>query len=182
MYLEEVIIFNYRSCRMVNVTLSDHKPNIYIGLNDSGKSTFLQSLDLLFNPRAKFNSLGEGNYKSDLSNTAEDTSKLNKLLDDKGLPNFVDDDVSAYVIGKFRYDKEEGEEFVEINLSTPLKWSLETNEDGVFWFGRKFNGSSDKNLVLMNDSTRISELWNLGVRAIDAKISELEITSDEIKN
>ena len=58
MYLEEIIIHNYRSCKSLTLSLSENNPNIYIGLNDSGKSTLLQAFDLLLGEKAKYNLLG----------------------------------------------------------------------------------------------------------------------------
>ncbi|MCW5516929.1 AAA family ATPase [Muriicola sp. Z0-33] len=182
MYLEEIIIFNYRSCKTINLVLSEDNPNIYIGLNDSGKSTILQAFDLLLNAKSKYNSLGEGNYKSDLSNTSEETTKLNELLAKKGLPNFEDDGASTYIIGKFVYDEDEGKEYTEMNLSTPLKWSIESNDERVVWLAKKFKGGMSKTFALMNDSEDSAELWNLAVKALDSKIKEHEVTSDEIEN
>ncbi|GGE29411.1 ATP-dependent nuclease [Psychroflexus planctonicus] len=183
MYLDEVIIFNYRSCKTVSLKLSEGNPNIYIGLNDSGKSTILQALDLLLNSKSKYNSLGEGSYKNDLSNTPDETDKLNHLLVEKDLPEFPDDATSTFIVGKFKYqEEEEGSEYVDMNLSTPLKWSLDSNEEGIFWLVRKLNGSLDKTYVLMNESNDSLELWNLAVRSIDKKIKELKITADDIEN
>ncbi len=182
MFLDEVIIFNYRSCKTVSLNLSEGTPNIYIGLNDSGKSTILQALDLLLNTKSKYNSLGEGSYKNDLSNSPEKTAKFNQLLVERGLPEFEDDGNSTFIVGKFKYQEEEGDEYVEMNLSTPLKWSLDSSEEGVLWIVRKFNGTLDKTYVLMNDSDDSLELWNLSVTNINAKIKELGVTPDEIKN
>lgn len=182
MYLDEIIIFNYRSCKSINLVLSEVNPNIYIGLNDSGKSTILQAFDLLLNAKSKYNSLGEGNYKSDLSNTTEETTKLNELLSEKGLPDFEDDGASTFIIGKFIYAEEEGDEYTEMNLSTPLKWSLESNDEGVVWLAKKFKDGIPKTYALMYDSDDSGELWNLAAKPIDNKIKELEVTADEIKN
>jgi len=172
MYLEEIIIFNYRSCKCINLSLSENNPSIYIGLNDSGKSTILQALDLLLNSKSQYNSLGEGNYKSDLSNTTEKTKKLNELLAEKGLPSFDEDGDSTFIVGKLKYEDAEGDEYAEMNLSTPLKWSIESNEDNVIWLGKKFSNNVNKTYLLMNDSVDSSELWNLTVANINKEIKE----------
>ena len=49
MNLEEVIIINYKSCNLVDFKLKSDNPNIFIGVNDCGKSTILKGVELLFN-------------------------------------------------------------------------------------------------------------------------------------
>ena len=41
MYLDKVIIINYKSCKLLDFKLKPNNPNIFIGVNDSGKSTLL---------------------------------------------------------------------------------------------------------------------------------------------
>lgn len=182
MYLEEIIIHNYRSCKSLSLGLSENNPNIYIGLNDSGKSTLLQGFDLLLGEKSKYNLQGEGNYKSDLSNTPEKVESLNKILSEKGLPLFNDEVDATYIIGKLRYEQKEGDEFVDMNLSTPLTWSIECNEDGVIWLAKKFSNRGAESYLIMNDSDVSLELWNLSQANIDKKIKEYKITPEEIQN
>lgn len=182
MYLEEVIIFNYRSCQTVILNLFENSPNVFIGLNDCGKSTILQSLDLLLGEKPKFNSLGEGNYKSDLSNSPEKKEKLNQILSDKNLPSLSDEDNATFIIGKFKYEDEEGDTFSDLNLSTPLAWSIESNEDNVFWFAKKFSNQGVKSYILTNDTLPSLELWSLSQANINKIIKDASVTPEDIKN
>ncbi|MGR7813793.1 AAA family ATPase [Lacinutrix undariae] len=182
MHLEEVIIFNYRSCKTVVSNLFENSPNIFIGLNDCGKSTILQSIDLLLGSKPEYNSLGEGNYKSDLSNSPEKTEKLNSILIDKNLPIFSDDNNATFIIGKFKYEDEEAEKFSDLNLSTPLAWSIDSNEGNSFWFAKKFSHQGVKSYLLMNEAIPSLELWSLSQANINKKIKEDKVTAEEIKN
>ena len=182
MHLEEIIIHNYRSCKSLTLSLSENNPNIYIGLNDTGKSTLLQAFDLLIGEKAKYNLLGEGNYKSDLSNTPEKVESLNKILSEKGLPLFNGDIDATYIIGKLRYEQKEGEGYIDINLSTPLTWSIECNKDGVLWLAKKFSSKGGESYLIMDDSKVSLELWNLSQANINKKIKEYEVTPEEIEN
>ena len=69
MYLSDLVVINYRSCRKVHIKLEHDYPNVLIGINDCGKSTVLQAMGLLLNPKAKFNFVSEDKKKSDISNT-----------------------------------------------------------------------------------------------------------------
>lgn len=120
MTLEEILIFNYKSCKSLELSLSENIPNIFIGLNDSGKSTTLQSIDLLLGDKPKFSSLGEGNYKSDLSNSPKPLAEINEVLNGRSLPLLNYEGDSTLVLGKLHFKDEEGEEYVEMNLSTHL--------------------------------------------------------------
>ncbi|MFV8282722.1 AAA family ATPase [Christiangramia marina] len=182
MFLEEIIIHNYRSCKSIVLNLSENNPNIFIGLNDSGKSTLLQSLDLLLGDKTKFSTLCEGNYKSDISNTPEQVEVLNKILSEKKLPDFDDNDNGTYVIGKLRYKEGEAEEYTNLNLSTPLTWSLECNENGIIWLAKKFSKVGGRTFLLMKDSDKKLELWNLNQANINKKIKEFGVTGEDIDN
>ncbi|MFV2016266.1 MAG: AAA family ATPase, partial [Candidatus Heimdallarchaeota archaeon] len=69
MYLEKLIILNYQSCQKVELELYKDEPTILIGINDSGKSIILKSIDLLFDGKTKFNFIKEDKVRSDISNT-----------------------------------------------------------------------------------------------------------------
>lgn len=182
MHLEKVIVFNYRSCKTLELELFENNPNIFIGLNDCGKSTLLQSLNLLLGEKPDFNSLKEGNYKSDLSNTPESLDSLNQILSKNSLPLFSDENNATYVIGKLKYENEEAEKFPDSNLSTPLAWSIESNEDNVIWLARKFSKQGTSTYLLMNDSENPLELWSLTQPNLNKQIKENAITPEEIDN
>jgi putative ATP-dependent endonuclease of OLD family len=182
MNLEEIIIFNYRSCKSLNINLSENNPNIFIGLNDSGKSTVLQALDLLLGEKAKYNSLGEGNYKSDLSNTPKKVEDLNKILLRKNLPEIKEESLDTYIIGKLSYSDEEAIEYPNKNLSTALTWSIESNTENSIWIAKQFSRNGVKTYLLMKESDPKLELWNQNQAGINKKVKEYNVTKEEIKN
>ena len=107
MLLEEIIIVNYKSCRLVDFKLKANNPNIFIGLNDCGKSTVLKGIELFFNKvNCSFNQ--EGNNKSDLSNSALNNAEFNSIFQDRNLPLLERyDSQSIYVIGKLKITEDE---------------------------------------------------------------------------
>src|SRR5690554_3805271 len=179
MYIEEIIIFNLRSCRTIALNLSQDNPNIFIGLNDCGKSTILQAFDLLLGDKAKYNSIGEGNYKSDLSNSPNKVKELNNILTSRKLPEFDDED-STFVIGRLTYKDEE--HFADLNLSTHLKWSLDSCEENTIWLAKKFSSRGSFAYLLTNESETNLSLWNLTQADINKQIKEHKVTPEEIEN
>lgn len=182
MYLEKILIFNYRSCRSIELDLSDTTPNIFIGLNDSGKSTILQAIDLLLGERPKFNSLGEGNYKSDLSNSILEVDEINQVLENNELPRMNLNPQSTLILGKLVYEEKEADEYQEINLTTPLKWSIESNENNVFWMARSYSSKGNQTFLLGNESSEKLELWNANQTIINIFIDEKGVTPEDIQN
>jgi predicted ATP-dependent endonuclease of OLD family len=182
MYLSKIFIFNYRSAQVINLNLDQNNPNIYIGLNDSGKSTILNAFDLLLNDKAKYNSLTEGNYKSDLSNTSVDMQEINKLLLQYKLPNMDLCNNCSLILGKLVYDGDEADEFENINLTTPLKWSIESNNDNELWIAKKCCGDLSQTYLLGNESVSPLELWSASQRIISDQIIENNVSKGDIQN
>lgn len=182
MRLDEIIIFNYKSCRSVELNLSENTPNIFIGLNDSGKSTVLQAVDLLLGEKPKFNSLCEGNYKTDFSNSPISIHDINIKLESKSLPPFEYDSDATLIIGKLSYEDEEKEEFTQINLSTQLSWSIESNSSNTIWIAKKFSSQAPSTYLLVSESNPPLSLWSQNQTLLSNKIRELGITPEEIEN
>lgn len=182
MYIKEIIISNYRSCQIINLNLSENSPNIFIGLNDSGKSTILQSLELLFGNRPQYNSLGEGNYKSDLSNSSIKVEELNKLLLEKKLPPLDISEKSTTIIGKLMYESEELIEFSELNLTNPLLWSIESNADKEFWLVKNYYENKTQTYLIANEWETPLELWSTNQATLNKKIKEFGVTNEDIEN
>lgn len=182
MYLDKLFVFNYKSCRHLELSVSQNSPNIFIGLNDSGKSTVLQAFDLLLGDKPKYSFLGEGNYKSDLSNSPKSLVEINEILKDRNLPFLNYEGDATVLLGKLHFENEEGEEFGEMNLSAPLKWSIDSNEDNSIWVAKKFSSQGTSIYLLFSESDPESDLWNLPQAELNKKIKELEITPAEIEN
>ena len=183
MYIEELIISNYKSCQFNDLTLSENIPNIFIGLNDSGKSTILNSLGLLLGDKPKYNFVDEGNNKKDLSNSIFSLASLNEFLGGKNLPSLEIEENSTTIIGKLLYEDAENELFSNLNLTNPLMWSIESNENKVFWIIKNFYKNSIKTFILVKEGSESSlELWNATQPELNKQIREYEVTPEEINN
>lgn len=182
MHLERLIIFNYRSCQSLDIHLSDVNPNIFIGLNDSGKSTVLQAVDLLLGDKPMYNFASEGNYKSDLSNSPINSKVINNTLQLNALPPVNIDGNSTIVIGKLKYDNVEAENFPDINLTTPLQWSIECNEDKVLWITKSFYNNRIQGYLLASETEVPLSLWNANQTEINKKIKEAGVSAEDIQN
>lgn len=182
MHLEQIIIFNYRSCKFLNLEISKNTPNVFIGLNDSGKSSVLQALDLLLGTKPKYNSYGEGSYKSDLSNSLLCTEEINSALLFNGLPLFDFGNDSTIVIGKLVYSEEEGEKYTELNLTTSLKWSIECNNQNILWIAKRYFNNRIQTYLISSEAEDPLELWNANQTIISSKIKDLKISTEDIEN
>ena len=69
MFLTKLIILNYKSAKSINLDFSKDDPNVFIGINDCGKSTILKAVELLLGDKPFFNFSRDSSAKSDLSNT-----------------------------------------------------------------------------------------------------------------
>lgn len=182
MHIENLIIFNYRSCRFIDIELNKNSPNVFIGLNDSGKSTVLQAMDLLLGSKPKYNSSIEGSHKSDLSNSLTEIEQLNDILQLKELPFFEFGNDSTIVIGKLKYSDEAGESFSELNLLTQLKWSLESNKPNEIWIAKRYYNNKAQTFLLVSESETPNELWNSTQAVINTKIKDFEVSPEDIQN
>jgi putative ATP-dependent endonuclease of OLD family len=182
MYIENVIILNYRSCKILDLELAKDSPNVFIGLNDSGKSTVLQALDLLFGTKPKFSSYGEGSYKSDISNSLVSIEELNQILKNKELPFFDFGNDSTLIIGKLIYDEKEAEIYNDLNLSNALKWSLESNFNNTLWVAKRYYNNKSQMYLLSLETETPLELWNANQTDLNKRIKEFNVSSKDIEN
>ncbi|WP_113662368.1 ATP-dependent nuclease [Pedobacter nanyangensis] len=182
MHIENIIIFNYRSCKFLDLELSKENPNVFIGLNDSGKSTVLQAFDLLLGNKPKYSSYGEGSYKSDLSNSLASIKQLNATLSSKNLPLFDFTDDSTLIIGKLVYSDDEVEKYTDLNLTTALKWSIECNPTNVLWIAKRYYNNRVQTYLISSEADEPLELWNATQATINGKIRELAVTNEDIEN
>lgn len=182
MHIENIIIFNYRSCKFLDLELSKESPNVFIGLNDSGKSTVLQAFDLLLGNKPKYSSYGEGSYKSDLSNSLASIEQINTTLAGKDLPLFGFTDDSTLIIGKLVYSDDEVEKYTDLNLTTALKWSIECNLTNVLWIAKRYYNNRVQIYLISSEADEPLELWNATQATINGKIRELAVTNEDIEN
>ncbi len=182
MHIENITVFNYRSCRLLDLELSKENPNVFIGLNDSGKSTVLQAFDLLLGNKPKYSSYGEGSYKSDISNSPISIEQINAFLEVKDLPLFGFADDSTLVIGKLVYSDEEAEKYSDLNLTTALKWSIECNASNILWIAKRYNNNRVQTYLISSESEEPLELWNVTQAIINNKVRELAVSNEDIEN
>lgn len=182
MHIEKILIFNYRSCQQLELDLTLNSPNVFIGLNDSGKSSVLNALDLLLGDKPKYNSLAEGNYKSDLSNSQVGIEQINEYFTAHHLPEFEYRENSTIVAGKLKYQENEETIINEKTLSALLSWSLECNEDKTFWIVKEYSSIGNRIFVLAAESQENLKLWNAKAAEIKKLIKIKGITDEEIEN
>lgn len=182
MLLDEIIIVNYKSCKLVDFKLKANNPNIFIGLNDSGKSTVLKGIELLFNKiNCSFNQ--EGNNKSDLSNSALNNDEFNSLFQDRNLPLLESyDSESIYVIGKLKITEDELYIYNDVELSNNLSWALENLFDGHIWIVRKINENSIETKILQHCNSDYSGILTATATDLNRFIRELNVTAEDIIN
>jgi predicted ATP-dependent endonuclease of OLD family len=102
MILSKILTINYKSCRSTVIDINNNHPNIFIGMNDCGKTTLLKSLDLLFSPKSSINYYSKNfsnkhSVKSDLSHTPKNILEINKIFLKNGLP-ILDIDEGDYIV------------------------------------------------------------------------------------
>ncbi|GGF01663.1 Predicted ATP-dependent endonuclease of the OLD family, contains P-loop ATPase and TOPRIM domains [Chishuiella changwenlii] len=182
MYLEEVVIINYKSCKILDIKLKENNPNIFIGLNDCGKSTLLKGIELLFN-KVNCSFSQEGNNKSDLSNSTLDQEEFVSIFEERNLPVFEEyDNTSIYVLGKLRLQENELDLFESIDLSNSLSWMLENLIDNSIWLIKKINANTSTGYLAQNSNNDYKHIYSETAAKLNIIKRELNITSDDITN
>lgn len=182
MYLEELIIINYKSCNLVDFKLKSDNPNIFIGLNDCGKSTILKGVELLFNKvNCSFNK--EGNNKSDLSNSTLSHEEFNNIFEERGLPIFDRyDENSIYTLGKLKIEDDELDSFSEIELSNSLSWMLENLIDNSIWLIKKINSDNTIGYLSQYVHQEYKQIYTETAANLNRIKRDLHISPDDITN
>lgn len=187
MYLEKLILINYRSCNLLELDLFSKEPNILIGINDCGKTTILKAVEMLLSIKPIFNFVQDDKKKNDLSNTRANPEAVNAIFEKSGLPSFPYDEKKCLLIGKFFIEEEELKEN-KINVVTPqLLWVLDNIESNVIWFGKVFDESNQnvKDFLLtpdFEDNGNLLKLYNSKDTDLNTRISNMSIKSQEIGN
>ena len=184
MYLEYVQIFNYCSLKNNFISLRKDDPNIFIGINDCGKTTILKAIDLLLNEKSKFNFLSDLHVKSDISNSRIDANIFNQFFTSRNLPLLEYNGHQTVIIAKFIIEPDEITEEMQADVSNHLLWSIEHFEN-YFLFARVFDerSSSFKDfLITLDKSTEPNSLFNEKQATINRVRNELVIPNEEINN
>jgi len=182
MHLDSISIINYRSIQNLTIDLNHGIPNVFIGINDCGKSTILQAIDLLLGEKPKYNSIAEGQYKSDLSNTTCDRDTFIDVFTNRGLPYVDYSSEATYVLGTLNFTDEESDFFTEVTLTPGLQWSLENITDNKLHILKSFHGSTTQVYLLTEDDAFGNALWALSQTDLNKQIKKFGVTPEDIKN
>lgn len=187
MYLSKLLIYNYRSCKQLELNIHKDLPNVFIGINDCGKTTILKAIGLLLDEKPTFFYTKDNSSKKDFSNSPIRTEAFIKSLAELNLPKLSYQENESIILGKFILEDGDIDLSNLTNYSNHLLWAIENNQNSEIWFGKIFdsNSSNVRSIILTQDfNTGNEELqaWNLGVRELDKKIKELEISSEDIQN
>ena len=154
MYLSDIIILNYRSCRNLHLRFQPDQPNVLIGINDSGKSTILRAVGLLLETKPKFNFLTEDKQKNDVSNTCALADEQHRLFDQLGLPRLDCPEGECVITGGFVLEPRDFKRLEEQEFSNHLLWTVEQmqarQKDGQpvkLWLARASTGPPRRRFI-----------------------------------
>ena len=182
MYLDQVAIINYKSCKILDFKLKPNNPNIFIGVNDSGKSTLLKAVEFLFNkPNCSFNT--EGHNKSDLSNSSLSQEDFNSCFTQNSLPICEDyNQNSIYVLGKLRFSENEIDEISEIDLSNTLSWAIENQFQESIWILKNINNEGISTKILLSSNNDYAHIFVAPATELNKLKRDLHISQEDINN
>lgn len=187
MYLDFISIINYRSCKLLELSLYKDDPNIFIGINDCGKTTILKAIGLLLDDKPIFYFVKENSSKKDFSNSPLSAEEFEIFLTKKNLPAITYTTNQTVILGKFLIEENDIEESNLSIYSDVLLWSIENSKDNSIWIVRVFesNSSNFTTQILTDDAFPAKEgweLWNASATDLNKQIKELKITQEEIDN
>jgi energy-coupling factor transporter ATP-binding protein EcfA2 len=159
-------------------------PNVLIGINDCGKSTILQAIGLLLNPKAKFNFVSEEKKKSDISNTPLTEQEFTDCLNALALPSMPYKQRQCLVMGRLVMEPSDVNDANRDGLSNHLRWVISKSEGNSLWLAKLFEEEQQKSTIylLTPDTEDVQALYNEKDTALRRKRTELNITDDEIVN
>tara|TARA_Y100000815_G_scaffold238333_1_gene232589 strand:- start:307 stop:2238 length:1932 start_codon:yes stop_codon:yes gene_type:complete len=185
MFLTKLIILNYKSAKSINLDFSKDDPNVFIGINDCGKSTILKAAELLLGDKPFFNFPRDSSAKSDLSNTVLSKEAFDKILSDQNLPSIYYNGNQCLILTKLMIEDDEILND-ELNYTNHLKWSIDQTKQNDFWYGKIFNCDTNltNEVLLCKDAKNLEqkELWNSTAANLTKLIKKLDITPQEVEN
>lgn len=182
MNIRDVSIINYKSCRATHFSAKADECNVFIGLNDAGKSTLLRSIDLAFNKsQCSFNK--EGNNKTDLSNSPLTSEEFSEFFINHNLPLLETyDNESIVIIVSLQISEIELEEIFNKELSNHLSWAIENLNDFQLHYCRTISISGTKTYLIQKCTNDLIDIFSQPATYLNQKIRELEISQDDITN
>jgi len=185
MFLKKLIILNYKSAKSIQLNFSKDDPNVFIGINDCGKSTILKAAELLLGDKPFFNFTKDSSARNDLSNTVLSGLEFNAILIHEKVPSIAYNGNQCIILGKLGIEDDDVLDR-NINYTDHLKWSIDQSIEDDFWFGKIFNSDDNTttDLLLCNDSKSLEkkELWNYTAPKLSKLIDELKVSKSEIDN
>jgi putative ATP-dependent endonuclease of OLD family len=184
MILEQLIIINYRSWKDLSLNFKPNEPNIFIGLNDCGKSSILHAIDLLLGEKPIFNFNSDNNNKCDLSNSVLDKKRFDELIGELSLPCFPYDEKASIIIGKLVFNNTELKLMKEKTISLKLQWAIKKSGLNCLWYLKVFSGITNTatSYLKLEDSNDELALWDAKAADLKKIIKSEEITEEEINN
>lgn len=185
MTLEEFKILNYRSCRSISLKIGKDVPTILIGLNDSGKSTFLRAVECFFSEKAcPVFALGD-TKKTDLSNSPLSAVEFAKFFEDYSfpVPDFYDEKSIIFVAQLIIEDCDISQEFLDDAKKNILKWAMESV--GHLVLLKKTSNISTEYYILTHDveyAGKSVSAWDMGSKELQALRASLGLTESDIEN
>jgi putative ATP-dependent endonuclease of the OLD family len=187
MYLAKLVILNFRSCKCIDIDFLKDDPNIYIGVNDCGKTSILKGIGLLLDDKPQFNFVKENASKKDLSNSPLTEQEYNNKMHEIGKPAMPYGENQTIIIGKF---VPEAEDIVDDNIdrySNQLAWCLECNSEEL-WLARVFDNRTNltKTYLFLNDQLNTEndpwKFYSLTQTNLNTQRKAHKISDDDIKN
>ncbi len=187
MWLEQLLIINYKSCNNILLNFAKDDPNILIGINDCGKSSILKAIGLLLSPRPVFNFPSDDKRKSDLSNLRIEPTDLDTILTNLGLPQIAYDKTQSIIVGKLLLEQEDKDADKLSTYSPHLQWIIDNLTTDEIWLMRIFdeNKQSIKDYILTKDVLENSEpikLYTDTAKNLKDRADKLKLTKQDIEN
>lgn len=186
MYLDKLLIINYRSCKCVEIGLLKDEPNILIGINDCGKTSLLKGLELLLCEKPHIFYIKDGNKKKDASNSLLSVEDFEQKCRELSIPILPYTASEIMVLGKFIVENDDYLDQDIQHLKNHSLWALENATDGL-WYSRSFDQEGkQKHFLLVPDLENAEgeheSFFNLTATQLPRKRSDHQLTAEEINN
>ncbi len=185
MYITDLIVINYKSCQNVHLQFDKDAPSILIGINDSGKSTFLSALGLLLDAKHKFNYSTEDRKKDDISNTRISNDDYEMIFTQLGLPILEYKSNQSIIMGHFYVEEQDINENNQSNLNPHFLWVIEKSDDMGVWLVRRFDGELQKYndfLLTLDDEIEPKEYFKASSANLSKARNIHKVTEEDIRN
>lgn len=186
MYLEKIILINYQSCKIVELDILKDDPTVLIGINDSGKSTILKAIDILFEGKTQFNFYKAEKIKNDISNTRIHVTDCEVVFEKNNIPLPYYNERQCFIIGKLKVEDDDFIEGLENIVSTHLLWVLENSKDNYLWLMKTFDetetSSKDYLQTVETKQKESSSFWSLSAKELTQLRKTHGVTNEEVEN